>query len=173
MELVLEEGVGEKENQLLLTKIEPVTEDKFDPTVAADAAGAGIFLENSVLEPRETKKQRRDRLVKIAFSYYCQVFERSSGYTLSGTRRRHGELAVDALLVKAKAEGLPDDASECAVLGWFETAIHRMADSNFHNGGNEKRKDYNDWENLFRSRDNKSPDHLTDFWLNDTKWEKK
>ena len=157
-------GVGEKQKQLLRAEIE------HGPALAADAADVDSSLPDVTVKPRETRKQQRDRLVRVAFSYYCQVFDRSSGYTLSDTRRHQGEQAVDALLLKAKAESLPEDVTESAILGWLETAIHRMADSDFHNGKNDRRTPYNDWENLFRSRENKSPDHLTDFWLNDAKW---
>jgi hypothetical protein len=121
----------------------------------------------------ETAKQLRERVVQSVWAYYCVTFDRTAEYVFSDSRRHHAERGFDVLVKKAHALAIPPADHEATILGWFETAIHRLADSDFHNGKNDRKKTYNDFENLFSSQEHKSPDHLTDYWLNDEKFGEK
>ena len=135
------------------------TKEKQLPCAPADAGAA-----------KETMKQQRNRIVQAVWEYYLARLDRGPDYTFSATRRKHAEKGYDALMHKARAIGIAEEERENQILEWFSTAIHRLEDSDYHNGRKGFAKKYNNFENLFRSATSTSPDHLTDFWLNDERF---
>jgi hypothetical protein len=120
--------------------------------------------------PEVPRRNVKAETVNRAWDYFKATFNRNGNYGFSATRRKHGEKAFDALKRRCRQLGIPEELHEETILQWFAKAIDRLEESPFHRGQNERRKCYQDWENLFRSRDHRSPDHLTDYWLDDSKF---
>ncbi len=116
------------------------------------------------------KRDLKNEVIGKAWDYYREIFERRSDYDFSDTRRCHAEKAWKSLTRKCKELGIQDDERPAAILDWLCAAIEFMKADKFHNGQNDVRTKYNDWEYLFRGKDFKSPDKLTDFWLNNYKF---
>jgi hypothetical protein len=116
------------------------------------------------------KRDLKNEVIGKAWDYYREIFERRSDYDFSDTRRCHADKAWKSLNRKCKELGIQEDERPAAVLDWLCAAIEFMKADKFHNGQNDQRTKYNDWEYLFRGKDFKSPDKLTDFWLNNYKF---
>lgn len=111
----------------------------------------------------------RDEVLLKVWDYYKKEFGRNGGYLFSDTRRNHGEKGWTALKLKCRAEDVPEEDQPGAILDMFCDAVDAMKSNAYHNGQNEHRAMYNDWEDLFAGGQRHSPDKLTDYWLNENK----
>lgn len=114
----------------------------------------------------------KDEVIQKAWDFYKQSFAKKDNYGFSSSRRIHAEKAWKSFWRKAIELGIPSDDRPDTILGWWCEGIQRLRKDPFHNGKNENRKNYNDWENLFSGEKWKSPDKLTDFWLKDYEYPK-
>lgn len=122
------------------------------------------------VDPPEPTRDVKAETVNRAWEYFKVTFDHNGRYHFSTSRRRLGERAYDALKKRCRYLDIPEEQHEQTILRWFGVAIDRLQDSPFHRGQNDQHKRYQDWENLFRSRDHRAPDHLTDYWLDDSKF---
>jgi hypothetical protein len=112
----------------------------------------------------------QEEVIEAAWNYYKTTFSRNGDYTFSKTRRNHADKAWAALKRKCKIDGVPEVDQPDTILNWLCDAIDNLKADKFHNGENEHRKKYNDWENLFSGGKRHSPDKLTDYWLDEEKF---
>jgi hypothetical protein len=110
-----------------------------------------------------------DHLVEDGYRYFLEKTERSPAqHKCSDRRKKLGTDGFKALLSFARESKAPDPESAAAAL--FCLAVDRMSESKFHNGQNDNGTKYNDWHNLFQSKDFKAPTKLLGFWLDDSRW---
>jgi hypothetical protein len=110
-----------------------------------------------------------DGLVKEGYRYFLEKTGRSPAqHKFSDRRRKLGLDGFKALLSFARESKAPDPESSTAEL--FRLAVDRMGESKFHNGLNDNGTKYNDWHNLFQSKEFKAPTKLLGFWLDDSRW---
>ena len=146
-----------------------------DPVTPSEAYTETETIDTSSLFSKEDIQPKPDfkkEVISKVWEYYRQQFDRNENYCLSPTRQKHAEKAWDALVKKCKQNLVAEADQPEIILGWFCKAIERMRKDKYHNGQNDQHMKYNDWDYLFRGKDYKSPDKLTDFWLNDYKFSK-
>lgn len=121
-------------------------------------------------EGRTPNRSVREEVIGKAWEYYRSQFGRRADYSFSETRKSHAEKAWKSLGRKCTELGIPEEEQPAAILDWMCAAIEFMKADKFHNGQNDQHTKYNDWENLFTGSKWKSPDKLTDHWLNGYKF---
>jgi uncharacterized protein YdaU (DUF1376 family) len=93
------------------------------------------------------------QIVQKVFDYYREKIGKSPAYTLTPGRMAKGKARYrDAV---ASAKKLKPDLSREELPGATERlmkfAVDRLAASEWHNGANPHKRQYNDWDNVFRS----------------------
>ncbi len=87
----------------------------------------------------------QQRVVEEVFTYYHKKFKRGVLYTLTPQRRK---MALARLSETWEALKEPQAESAVTLFCWV---VDRLAASDFHNGDNDRNKNYIEWELMFRS----------------------
>ena len=123
------------------------------PEQTPDGLGLGLGLglgkgKTIMLELLPEELAARD-VVKEVFDYYiAEIGKNPSLYTLTPERRQKGAARLNEALDKVVPKGDMDKA-----IFLMKCAIDAMRDSDFHQGKNDRKRKYLDWDLLFRSAD--------------------
>jgi hypothetical protein len=147
-----------------------VTQAEAEAEAEADLFSKERVVTQPTLSPgKRTTATALDGLVEDGYQYFLEKTGRSPAqHRFSKDRRKLGIDGFKELFRFAAESKAPDPATAAVEL--FHLAVDRMAASKFHNGDNDKSTKYNDWHNLFKSKDFKQPTKLLGFWLDDSRW---
>jgi hypothetical protein len=108
-----------------------------------------------------------DADVDECFSYFKKQLNKRASYKLDKKGRAMGIEGLKACAELAAEYG-KEEPSRIAV-EFLKEAINRMATDKFHNGENDRRTKYLDWEQLFGSKAKPAPRKLIEYWLDDNR----
>jgi len=93
------------------------------------------------------------RVVRSAFDYYREKIGKSAAYVLTPGRMAKGKARYrDAVASAQQLNGdLTREQLPTAAEKLMKYAVDRLAASEWHNGANPGKRQYNDWDNVFRS----------------------
>ncbi|MGI8773196.1 MAG: hypothetical protein ACR2JE_17370 [Acidobacteriaceae bacterium] len=111
----------------------------------------------------------REECLREVWLYYLAKFNRRTSYEFDKTRRKYGLAGFDACAKMARQENHPEPRKAAVEL--MKIAIDRMAVDPYHNGANDQKTKYLEWEHLFRGKNFEAPQKITKFWLNEDQWE--